>query len=215
MRMKIFCVVVLCACLFIACEKDNDDYEPVKPPVEQPENPVEPEKPEKPAIPPSTDDIINVKIGDLNMIVGSEQWNAITYGNGRYVAVGTKGYVTYSDDGVNWSTPKQINSIITVCSCIVYAIDKFVVCGQKTGSDYNGCIAYSSDGINWSKPKAVGEVGSWWKEIAYANEKFVGIGNGGWIICSSDGINWGKAERITDESGKEITTNFYGVCAVH
>lgn len=37
MRMKIFCMVVLCACLFIACEKDNDDYEPVKPPVEQPE----------------------------------------------------------------------------------------------------------------------------------------------------------------------------------
>ena len=65
-------MVVLCACLFIACEKDNDDYEPVKPPVEQPENPVEPEKPdepekpEKPAIPPSTDNIINFKIGDLN-----------------------------------------------------------------------------------------------------------------------------------------------------
>ena len=33
--MKIFCMVVLCACLFIACEKDNDDYEPVKPPKSQ------------------------------------------------------------------------------------------------------------------------------------------------------------------------------------
>ena len=30
-------MVVLCAFLFIACEKDNDDYEPIKPPVEQPE----------------------------------------------------------------------------------------------------------------------------------------------------------------------------------
>ena len=49
--MKIFCMVVLCACLFIACEKDNDDYEPVKPPVEQPENPVEPEKPDEPEKP--------------------------------------------------------------------------------------------------------------------------------------------------------------------
>ena len=28
---------VICAFLFIACEKDNDDYEPIKPPVEQPE----------------------------------------------------------------------------------------------------------------------------------------------------------------------------------
>lgn len=65
-------MVVLCAFLFIACEKDNDDYEPIKPPVEQPEEPVkpekpdEPEKPEKPTTPPATDDIINVKIGDSN-----------------------------------------------------------------------------------------------------------------------------------------------------
>ena len=45
MRMKIFCTVALFACLFIACEKDNDDYEPVKPPIEQPKKPVEPEEP--------------------------------------------------------------------------------------------------------------------------------------------------------------------------
>ena len=109
-------MVVLCAFLFIACEKDNDDYEPIKPPVEQPEEPVkpekpdEPEKPEKPTTPPATDDIINVKIGDSNMIVGSNNWNAITYGNGKYVAVGEKGYVTMSTNGVDWSTPKQVGS---------------------------------------------------------------------------------------------------------
>ena len=80
--MKIFCTVALFACLFIACEKDNDDYEPVKPPIEQPKKPVEPEEPEKPdepTAPPSTDDIINIKIGDLNMIVGSNNWNAVDW----------------------------------------------------------------------------------------------------------------------------------------
>ena len=130
------------------------------------------------------------------MIVGSEQWNAITYGNGRYVAVGTKGYVTYSDDGVNWSTPKQINSIITVCSCIVYAIDKFVVCGQKTGSDYNGCIAYSSDGINWSIAEQNNVTN--WNSITYGNGKFVvcGYGFSGYVAHSDDGVNWSTPTKL-------------------
>jgi conserved domain protein len=133
MQIKVFCMVVLCAFLFIACEKDNDDYEPIKPPVEQPEEPVkpekpdEPEKPEKPTTPPATDDIINVKIGDSNMIVGSNNWNAITYGNGKYVAVGEKGYVTMSTNGVDWSTPKQVGS--KVWHAITYANGKFVAVG--------------------------------------------------------------------------------------
>lgn len=137
----------------------------------------------------------------------SAEWNAITYGNGRFVLLGTEGFISYSDDGVTFNSPILVGD--DIWECCTYGGDKFVAMGRSKQT------AYSSDGINWSKPKAVGEVGSWWKEIAYTNEKFVGIGNRGWIICSSDGINWGKAERITDESGKEITTNFYGVCAVH
>lgn len=41
-------------------------------------------------------------------VVGTNGWNAIAYGNGKYVAVGANGYVTTSTDGVNWTTPKQI-----------------------------------------------------------------------------------------------------------
>ena len=144
-------MVVLCAFLFIACEKDNDDYEPIKPPVEQPEEPVkpekpdEPEKPEKPTTPPATDDIINVKIGDSNMIVGSNNWNAITYGNGKYVAVGEKGYVTMSTNGVDWSTPKQVGS--KVWHAITYANGKFVAVGGSGYSGQKAFVTYSTNGI--------------------------------------------------------------------
>lgn len=69
-------MMALCAGLLVACDKE-EEYEPVKPPVEQPE---EPNEPDKPVTPPSTDDIINVKIGDLNMIVGIDDWNDIAYG---------------------------------------------------------------------------------------------------------------------------------------
>ena len=41
-------------------------------------------------------------------VVGTNSWNAIAYGNGKYVAVGSSGYVTTSTDGINWTTPKQI-----------------------------------------------------------------------------------------------------------
>lgn len=50
--MKVLCMVVLCACLFIACEKDNENYEPVKPPIEEPSKPIMP--------PASTTNIIKI-----------------------------------------------------------------------------------------------------------------------------------------------------------
>ena len=37
-------------------------------------------------------------------------WRKVTYGNGRFIAVGDNGYVSTSTDGVNWTTPKQVNS---------------------------------------------------------------------------------------------------------
>lgn len=102
MRMKIFYTVVLYACLFIACEKDNDDNELIKPPVEEPDKPIIP--------PPSTTNIIKIRIGDLNMIVGSKQWNAVAYGNGKYVVVGDSGLTTTSTDGVTWTEPEEIRN---------------------------------------------------------------------------------------------------------
>ena len=37
----------------------------------------------------------------------TNDWQGVTYGNGRYVAVGYGGYIAYSIDGVNW-TSKQV-----------------------------------------------------------------------------------------------------------
>ena len=93
-------MMALCAGLLVACDKE-EEYEPVKPPVEQPE---EPNEPDKPVTPPSTDDIINVKIGDLNMIVGIDDWNDIAYGNGKYVAVSVYCKTATSTDGNNWTS---------------------------------------------------------------------------------------------------------------
>ena len=170
--MKIFCMVVLCTCLFIACEKDNDDYEPVKPPVEQPE------KPEKPTTPPLTDDIINVKIGDSNMIVGSNTWNAVAYGNNRFVAVGTSGYISYSLDGNSWSTPVQLASTNNVR--VRFLNGKFFCCTTNV-------IYSSTDGINWEKTL---ERSREFTDIIYADGKYMAITKECERFYSDDAINW-------------------------
>lgn len=43
-------------------------------------------------------------------VVGSKQWNAVTYGNGKYIAVGDSGLVTTSIDGVTWTEPEEIRN---------------------------------------------------------------------------------------------------------
>lgn len=216
MRMKIFCMVVLCTCLFIACEKDNDDYEPVKPPVEEPEEPVEPL---------STDDIINFKIGDLNMIVGSNAWNAVAYGNDIVVAVGVGGYVTYStNNGSSWSAPKKIGvsvndlmfengtfllfcsnieSIATTSDGINFYTKNLGINpvgfghggGMFAVCNYNGNVKLSIDGITWDD---AGVAGTNMAALAVSEEMIIGFTSGGFkYVTKNKGKKW---ERDTSSS---------------
>lgn len=57
----------------------------------------------------TANDIIKIKTGDINIIIGTINWQNITYGNGRYVAVGRSGYIAYFIDEMNW-TSKQVSS---------------------------------------------------------------------------------------------------------
>lgn len=223
MKTKIFCVMVLCTGLLVGCDKERDEYEPVKPPVEQPEEPDEPEqpeKPEKPVIPPSTNNIIKTKIGDINMIVGTYAWNDIAYGNGRYVAVGggnnTGGYVTSSTDGTNWTTPKKISGVSNKFSFVTYANGKFFAVGDAGVS-----ISTSYDGINWTDAKRIAS-DKIMNDIIYANGMYVMVGWNGYLMTSPDGDNWktisvGYAtssyvlNRVIYHGGKFIAVGEYGM----
>ncbi len=39
--------------------------------------------------------------------IGSNDWNAVTYGNGRYVTVGDSNSAACSIDGINWTATPQ------------------------------------------------------------------------------------------------------------
>lgn len=198
MKKKVFCVMALCIGLFSSCDKDNIGFEePIVPPIEEPE---------KPSIIPSINDLIRVKIdNDIMAIVGSNEWESIAYGNGKYVAVGTSGYyepgfVTTSTDGENWSTPKQIDKTI---ECVTFGNGKFII---LTYTDK--MLVESTDGENWSVSTKVGDIR--WNKIKFVNDKFFLLGYDGCISYSTDGVNWSNPKQVGITEGALWNDIAYG-----
>lgn len=72
-------------------------------------------------------------------------WQAITYGKGKYVAVGydgSQGYITSSVDGIAWTTPVQQYAVNWYN--IAFCNGMFIACGS------NGYITTSTDGETWT-----------------------------------------------------------------
>lgn len=164
-------------------------FEPVEPPIE---------KPEDPTTPPSTKDLRTIKVEENIMaVVGTNNWNAIAYGNGKYVAVGKSGYVTMSTNGTSWTTPKQVGS--TDWIDIAYGNGKFFMIAGKT-------FCSSSDGINWSTPEKLNLVES---------AKCIACGNGIIILGCYQGIlyasfNDGKDWQYTSKMSANFDKVAYG-----
>ena len=119
--------------------------------------------------------------------VGTGRWYAVTYGNGKYVAVG--GYsgvggnaIAYSsNNGETWNstTGGTIRGLLSV----TYGNSVFAAVGN------GGAIAYSTDGINWVKPSI--NIYETFNSIAYGNGKFVAVSsNSATSIVSSNGVSW-------------------------
>lgn len=61
-----------------------------------------------------------------------------------------------------------------------------------------------------------------WTSVTYKNGKFIVVGHEyvsynnymGYTIISADGENWKMLEQLKDESGKVVTANLNGVCAM-
>ena len=207
MKIRLFCMT-LCLCVFTACEKDEPviSEDPVVPPTEQPENPGIPDQPEEPQEPISMDGIMNwnnnfIITGDNNMAnIGNGTWNCITYGNGKYVAVGDDGNTAYSTDGINWAKGNIGNLKIFELRSVAYGNGRFVAVGETRNftSDAAKRI-YSTDGINWNKSEGSHSgINESHYNVAYGNGKFVTSEySDGDVLSSSDGITWKYSGEIS------------------
>lgn len=172
--------------------------EPIKPPVE---------KPEEPTTPPSTEDLLTIKINDEIMaVVGTNDWHAIAYGNGKYIVYGytsndsSKLWVSTSVDGITWTSPK---SATIRFSRIIFANGKFV------GVDGYDSIATSTDGLNWTIKETTVPSGTgkfYPVDVAYGNGNFVVISReSGYFATSSDGLTW-NVQKNNNMSGMYAIT---------
>ncbi len=112
--------------------------------------------------------------------------NAVTYGNGRFVAVGLNGTAQASADGTNWVAASPLP--VTMYG-VTYANGRFV--GAGTGG--NAEIRSSADGTNWTLNASIPSQPL--NAIAYGDGRFVAVGQsprGGSavIFASADGTNW-------------------------
>ena len=100
-------------------------------------------------------------------------WRDVTFGNGRFVAVGIMKVAT-STDGENWT---EVTGDVAQDSytSVIYADGKFVaVTGSSTRK-----IATSTDGTNWTVVQADINGGVSWSSITYGNDAFVGVAYSG------------------------------------
>lgn len=143
-----------------------------------------------------------------------QTWNSITYGNGKYVAVGGSrtengsGYVMYSTDGKTWSTPQEIG--IYNWYAVAYGNNKFVVIGHPRFAVESKRPTYamtSTNGVTWSTPVQI-LANSNIQDMTYGNSKFVAVSSSGYVYYSNDGTTWSSSSRLWYSSGKDASITF-------
>jgi 6-phosphogluconolactonase (cycloisomerase 2 family) len=122
-----------------------------------------------------------------------DAWRAITYGNGRFVAVGycslSDDCVMYSDDGIEWTSVTPAGDANTWWEAVTYGNGRFVAVARDRER-----FMYSDDGVTWTaaSSKAGGD-DSWWG-VGYGNGLFVAVGecrySGDCVATSPDGDVW-------------------------
>ena len=113
------------------------------------------------------------------------KYNGVTYGGGKFVAVGDNGKFATSLDGDNWTTGTTSFSVGNWDS-VVYGDGKFVALSAQDTPR----IMTSTDGINWESRTS--SVGTGWYSVTYGNGLFVAVAEVGVtrVITSPDGITW-------------------------
>lgn len=130
-------------------------------------------------------------------------WFAVTYGNGLFVAVsGTGGTnrVMTSPDGINWTNrTSPDNNWLT----IAYGNDIFVaVASSGTGNR----VMTSPDGITWTS--RISAADNLWTAVTFGNGLFVAVGQSGIgtrVMTSSDGITWTLRSSAADNTWTNVT----------
>jgi hypothetical protein len=113
---------------------------------------------------------------------GTDQINAVSYGNGKFVAVANNGKLATSFDGVAWT--QQTSGLGTdSLSTVTYANNTFVAASLA------GTLITSPNGTTWT-PQTSSFGGSPIYSVIYGSSTFVAGGGSGKIATSINGTAW-------------------------
>ncbi|MEK0314842.1 S-layer homology domain-containing protein [Cohnella sp. 56] len=128
---------------------------------------------------------------------------SVTYGDGKYVAVGESATITTSTDGVTWTGVIHNLSVTEKLVSVAYGNNMYVAIGTS------GAVVYSSNALSWTKV-STGISGGLY-EIQYLNGKFWATGANGLLMSSDNGTTWTKNNAIyIKASTAELTSIGYG-----
>ncbi len=132
-----------------------------------------------------------------NPLPHGNDFNAVAYGGGQFVAVGRGGAISCSPDGQNWTT--AISGTTVELTDVVYGNGQFVVASYAL----NGVLV-SNDGRTWIRP-VIPPSYEWLRatRLAFGSGRFVVAGDSGYVASSTDGRTWsagasGLSSIITD-----------------
>ena len=111
----------------------------------------------------------------------TELLHAITYGEGKYIAVGDEGTILSSIDLNTWT--EETSGVNDTITSVVYGNGLFVATCY-----YNpGPLLTSTDGINWTISGNISGI----SKVVFGNNMFVGVGYWlNYILTSTDGVTW-------------------------
>jgi predicted RecA/RadA family phage recombinase len=131
-------------------------------------------------------------------------WRAVTYGNGLFVAVartGTGNRVMTSPDGINWTI--RTSAADNDWRALTYGNGLFVA---VAASGIGNRVMTSPDGITWTIRTSAAD--NAWRGITYGNGLFVAVtwsGTGNRVMTSPDGINWTIRTSAADNAWHSVT----------
>ncbi|MFF2019235.1 X2-like carbohydrate binding domain-containing protein, partial [Paenibacillus sp. NPDC058177] len=130
----------------------------------------------------------------------ANSFNAVAYGNGKYVAVGDwnqdKTTVATSANGSAWTVQTGVTDS-TLFSDIAFGNGKFVAVGTKGYTSPS--LKTSADGVAWSDPVVPNQAIQALFSVTFTNNQFIALGysydnsanvNGLSIWTSPDGTDW-------------------------
>lgn len=134
--------------------------------------------------------------------MGTSTWREIAYGNGKYVVINGNGYSSVSNDGINWTTPKQVTNTRSSFNNIKYINGQFLLV------NYYGYLNFSSDGIVWTEKQL--SISNEFYDIAFGNGKYVLVGNQGYLATLTNNFTIDSSQWLKDDLNDKWRSIVFG-----